>query len=44
MNNPHIGSSLDELLAEDQILAEVNAATLKRVLSWQIMQEMQKED
>lgn len=42
MNNPHIGSSLDELLAEDQVLAEVNAATLKRVLSWQIMQEMQK--
>lgn len=40
-HNPHVGSSLDDLLEEDGILAEVNAIALKRVLVWQILQEMQ---
>jgi antitoxin HicB len=40
IRNPHIGSSLDDLLAEDEILAEVNVVALKRVLAWQIRQEM----
>jgi antitoxin HicB len=39
-HNPHIGSSLDNLLEEDGILAEVNAVALKRVLAWQVLQEM----
>lgn len=39
-SNPHIGSSLDDLLEEDGILAEVNAIALKRVLAWQVAQEM----
>ncbi|AOY78997.1 XRE family transcriptional regulator [Moorena producens JHB] len=39
-NNPYIGSSLDELLEEDNILAEVEAVALKRVLAWQIEQAM----
>jgi hypothetical protein len=39
--NTHIGSSLDDLLEEDGILAEVNAIALKRVLAWQVLQEMQ---
>ena len=39
-NNPYIGSSLDDLLEEDGILAEVNAVALKRVLAWQVRQEM----
>jgi antitoxin HicB len=39
-NNPYIGSSLDDLLEEDGILAEVNAVALKRVLAWQVLQEM----
>jgi antitoxin HicB len=39
-HNPHIGSSLDDLLEEDGILAEVNAVALKRVLAWQVLQEM----
>ena len=41
-DNPHIGSSLDDLLEEDGVLAEVNAIAIKRVLAWQVMQEMQK--
>lgn len=40
-HNPHVGSSLDDLLEEDGILAEVNAIALKRVLAWQLLQEMQ---
>ena len=39
-NNSYIGSSLDELLEEDNILAEVEAVALKRVLAWQIEQAM----
>jgi antitoxin HicB len=39
-NNSYIGSSLDELLEEDGILAEVSAVALKRVLAWQVLQEM----
>lgn len=38
--NPYIGSSLDDLLEEDGLLAEVNAIALKRVLAWQVAQEM----
>ncbi len=41
-NNPYIGSSLDDLLEEDGILAEVDAVALKRVLAWQVLQEMKK--
>jgi DNA-binding Xre family transcriptional regulator len=39
-SNPYIGSSLDELLEEDNILAEVDTVALKRVLAWQISQAM----
>jgi antitoxin HicB len=41
-NNPYIGSSLDDLLEEDGVLAKVNAVALKRVLAWQVLQEMKK--
>jgi antitoxin HicB len=41
-NNPYIGSSLDDLLEEDGVLAEVNAVALKRVLAWQVLQEMKR--
>ena len=37
----HIGSSFDSFLQEDDILAEVNAIALKRVLAWQIAQAME---
>ncbi len=42
-NNPYIGSSLDELLEEDGILAETDAIALKRVLAWQIEQAMEEK-
>ncbi len=34
-NNPHIGSSLDDLLEEECTLAEINSIALKRVIAWQ---------
>jgi antitoxin HicB len=37
----HVGSSLDDLLEEEGMLSEVNTLALKRVLSWQIAQEME---
>ncbi|MGA1625648.1 MAG: helix-turn-helix domain-containing protein [Prochlorothrix sp.] len=42
-NNPHIGSSFDEFLEEEGILEEVRITALKRVLVWQLQQEMQKQ-
>jgi antitoxin HicB len=39
-HNPHIGSTLDDLLEEEGLLGEANALALKRVLAWQIAQEM----
>ena len=38
--NPHWGSSLDELLAEDNIREEVRAEAATRVVAWQLAQEM----
>ena len=38
--NPHIGSSFDDLLAEDAMLEETTAIAVKRAISWQIEQEM----
>jgi antitoxin HicB len=40
-DNPGVGSSLDDLLEEDGILSEVSTIALKRVLAWQISQEME---
>lgn len=40
--NPHIGSSLDDLLEETGELAEVEAAALKRVFAWQIAEAMKR--
>jgi plasmid maintenance system antidote protein VapI len=36
----HVGSSLDEFLAEDGTLAEAEAAALKRVIAWQVERGM----
>lgn len=38
--NRHIGSRLDDLLAEDGVLEEVSARALKRVIAWQIQTAM----
>jgi DNA-binding Xre family transcriptional regulator len=39
--NPHVGSSLDDFLAEEGLLEEATEHAVKRVLAWQIEQEMQ---
>lgn len=41
-NNPHIGSNFDDFLAAEGILAEVEATALKRVLAFQLAQEMKR--
>jgi hypothetical protein len=41
-HHPNEGSSLDDLLAEDGIAAEVDAAALKRVVALQIEDEMKR--
>jgi antitoxin HicB len=40
--NRKIGSSLDDLLAEDGSLEEVSAHAMKRVLAWQVQEGMKK--
>ena len=42
-SNPHIGSSFDDFLKEEGIFDEVNAVAIKRVISWQIQQEMESK-
>jgi antitoxin HicB len=39
--NPHLGSSLDDFLAEEGLLEEATEHAIKRVLAWQIEREMQ---
>lgn len=43
MGKKNIGSSFDNLLAEDAMLEEVTAVALKRVISWQIAEEMKAQ-
>ena len=38
--NPHLGSTLDDLLQEDGSLADAHALAVKRVLAWQVGQTM----
>lgn len=40
MKVEHIGSSFDEFLSDEAILEEVTAVAVKRVIAWQIAQEM----
>ncbi|MGE5771418.1 MAG: XRE family transcriptional regulator, partial [Hyphomicrobiales bacterium] len=39
----NIGSSLDDFLQEEAILEEVTAVALKRVIAWQIAEEMKAQ-
>jgi antitoxin HicB len=41
--NKHIGSTLDEFLKEEGILAETRAVALKDAIAWQVQQTMEKE-
>lgn len=40
MSNPHVGSDFDDFLAEEGMLEEATAVAVKRVIAWQIEQEM----
>jgi len=40
MNKKHIGSKFDDFLKEENLLEQVQAAAVKRVVAYQIAQEM----
>jgi len=40
MANKRIGGNFDDFLAEEAMLEEVTATTMKRVIAWQIQQEV----
>ena len=40
MKKQNVGSDFDEFLAEEGMLEEVTAVAVKRVIAWQIEQEM----
>jgi antitoxin HicB len=42
MNRKHIGSDLDDLLREDHLLETAEATAAKRVIAFQIAQEMRR--
>jgi antitoxin HicB len=35
-SNSHVGSSLDDFLAEENLLVEANEMAIKRVIAWQL--------
>ena len=39
----HVGSTLDNFLHEEEILPQVTAAAIKRVLAWQVTEEMKRQ-
>lgn len=43
MKNKHIGSSFDDFLEKEGLLAETEAVALKRVLAYQIQQNMESK-
>jgi predicted XRE-type DNA-binding protein len=42
-DNPHWGSTLDDFLAEEGIYEEATTAAIKKVIAWQLAEEMQKK-
>ena len=40
--NPHIGSSLDDLLREDGTFEELQVQAIKEVVAWQLEEAMKK--
>lgn len=43
MKKKHIGSNFDDFLSEESILDHASAVAVKRVIAWQIEQEMAKQ-
>jgi antitoxin HicB len=41
--NPHIGSSLDDLLKEEGIFEELQVQAIKEVVAWQLEEAMKKK-
>jgi antitoxin HicB len=41
--NPHWGSTLEDFLDEEDIREEVTTAAIKRVIAWQLAEEMKKK-
>ncbi len=41
--NPHHGSSLEDFLAEDGILESATTLAVKRVIAWQLKEEMERQ-
>jgi antitoxin HicB len=44
MNHQHLGSNFDDFLQGEQLLGDAEAAALKRVIAFQIAQEMKRRD
>jgi DNA-binding phage protein len=42
-DNPHLGSSFEDFLAEEGIRDEANAHAVKRVLAWQLEEAMKAQ-
>lgn len=43
MNKKHIGSNFDNFLKEEKIYEQAQAAAIKRVVAYQIVEEMKKK-
>ncbi|MFZ5572901.1 MAG: Fis family transcriptional regulator [Thermodesulfobacteriota bacterium] len=43
MGNKHIGSDFDEFLEEEGLLEDCTESAIKKVLAWQLRQEMEKK-
>ena len=43
MNKKHIGSNFDDFLKEEKIYEQAHAAAIKRVVAYQIAEEMKKK-
>jgi antitoxin HicB len=41
--NPHIGSSFDDFLEEENLLTAANEIAIKRVIAWQLQQEIESK-
>jgi antitoxin HicB len=41
--NPHWGSALDDFLQEEGIYEEVTTAAIKKMIAWQLAEEMTKK-
>jgi hypothetical protein len=43
MNRKHVGSSFDDFLAEEGLLASAEISARKRVLAWQLREAMKEQ-